>query len=86
MGLGRLIVLLSMVCALGACGGPKILAGDSDTVSITAEPWDDVEVVATRYCQGFGKQAQALGNGPLGPDTTKRLYDYNCVAPVEPAN
>lgn len=42
--------------------------------------------VATRYCQGFGKQAQALGNGPLGPDATRRLYDYDCVAPAEPAN
>lgn len=77
------VVLLSLLGVLAACGGPKILAGDSETVSITAEPLDDVDAVATGYCQRFGKRAEALGNRAVGPDTTERLYDYNCVAPAE---
>ena len=78
--------LLSLLGALAACGGPKVLAGDSETVSITAGPLDDVGSVAASYCQRFDKQAEALGDRPLGPDTTQRLYDYNCIAPTEPAN
>jgi len=80
------VVLLSLLGALAACGGPRILAGDSETVSITAEPLDDVDAVATGYCKRFGKQAEALGDRAVGPDTTERLYDYNCVAPAETEN
>jgi len=90
MRLGRIVVVFSLAGALAgvlaACGGPKILAGDSDTVSITGAPWDDVPTAAADYCQGFGKTAEALGDRPLGPDTTERLYDYNCVVPGEPEN
>ena len=79
-------VLLALAWALAACGGPKVLAGDGETVSITAGPLDDVDAIATAYCRRFGKHAVAIGDGPLGPDTTERLYDYNCVAPAAPAD
>lgn len=86
MRLVHRVILLSLSGALAACGGPKILAGDSETVSITAEPVDDVDAVASRYCERFGKQAEAVGDRAVGADTTERLYDYNCVAPGATAN
>lgn len=82
---GRTMIVFSLAGALAgvlaACGGPKILAGDSDTVSITGAPWDDVAAAAAEYCRGYGKTAEPLGDRPLGPETTERLYDYNCVTP-----
>jgi hypothetical protein len=84
MGLARFIFLVSMVGALAACSGPQILAGDNYTVSITAGPLDDVSGLAARYCQKYSKRAVPIGNKPLGPSTTRRLYVYDCASPIEP--
>ena len=81
----RFKILLLVVFALGACGGgPEVIGGGENTVSIRAGPLANVSGFAERYCQDYGKRAVALGDKPLGPSTTKRLYAYNCVNPADP--
>ncbi len=82
MRLARLKMSILVVCTLAACGGgPEVIGGSEDTVSIKAGPLANVRGFAERYCQGYDKRAVAMGNRPLGPSTTKRLYAYNCVSP-----
>lgn len=79
------ILLLLVVFAVSACAvRTQIVGGSEDAVSVSAEPWTNVDRFAERYCQGYGKRAEFLGDKPLGPSTTKRLYAYNCVSPAEP--
>lgn len=78
----RLMSALLAAVALAACGGPKVIGGDSETVSIEAGPLSDADAAATDYCRRYGKSAVLLGDGPLGPSTVERLYDYNCVSPA----
>jgi hypothetical protein len=85
MRLVRLKVLFLVVSALGACGGgPQVIGGGASTVSIQAGSLANVSGYAERYCQSYGKRAVALGDIPLGPSTTKRLYAYDCVSPAKP--
>ena len=85
MLVNRTAFLLLAVLALGACsGGPQVIAGSENTVSIKAGPLANVGGFAERYCQGYGKRAVALGDKPLGPSTTKRLYVYDCASPADP--
>ena len=81
----RSTILLFAVFTLGACGGgPQVIGGSEDTVSIKAGPLARVSGFAERYCQAYGKRAVALGDKALGPSTTKRLYVYNCTSPANP--
>jgi hypothetical protein len=85
MRLIRFHIPLLVVFALNACvGGPEVIGGGESTVSIAAGPLANVSGIARRYCQGYGKRAVALGDKPLGPSTTRRLYAYNCVSPADP--
>jgi hypothetical protein len=87
MRLLRLTVPLWVVCALSvlsACSGPEVIGGGRDSVSIAAGPLTDVDGIAKRYCQRYGKRAAFLGDGPVGPSTVKRLYGYDCVSPADP--
>ena len=85
MRLARLSILLLVVSALGACApGPQVIAGSEHSVSIKAGSFANVSGFAERYCQGYGKRAMALGDKPLGPKSTKRLYVYDCVNPADP--
>ena len=85
MRLARLIILPLVISALGACGGgPQVIGGSANTVSIEAGPLANVSGFAEKYCQGYGKRAMALGDKPLGPSTIKRLYYYDCVGPADP--
>lgn len=80
-----LILLLLVAFAISACAvRPQIVGGSEDAVSISAGPLANVDGFAARYCRGYGKRAEFLGNKPLGPSTTKRLYAYNCVSPADP--
>lgn len=78
------MILVGLAVALWGCSGARIIAGDQDTLSITASPFAGPDAVAERYCRGYGKRAVALGSRPLGPSTTTRLYAYNCVEPANP--
>ena len=81
----RFKMLLLVVSALSACGGgPEIVGGSEDLVSIKAGPLDNVSGLARRHCQRYGKRAVPVGNKAVGPSTTKRLYAYNCVSPADP--
>ncbi len=83
----RLAWPFALALTLAACtAGPKVVAGDENTVSIEAVPLADPAGFAEDYCQRFGKRAVAIGDIPLGPDTPTRLYDYNCVALEAPQN
>jgi len=74
-----------VVFTLGACAkGPEIVGGGENTVSIAAGPLVNVSGMANRHCRQYGKSAVYLGNKPLGPSTTRRLYAYNCVVPADP--
>ncbi len=87
MRLVRLMVLFLVFATLGACGGgPHVIAGGENAVSIKAGPLANVSGFAEKYCQGYGKRAVALGDMSLGPSTTKRLYAYDCVNPADPHN
>ena len=67
------ILLLLVVLAASACAArTKIIGGSEDAVSISAEPWSNVDGFAARYCRRYGKRAEYLGDKPLGPSTTKR--------------
>lgn len=79
------ILLLLVVFAASACAfRTQIVGGSEDAVSISAEPWANADGSAARYCREYGKRAVFLGDKPLGPSTTKRLYAYNCVGPADP--
>ena len=76
----RLALLLFLLSPLSACGGgPEILAGGENTVSIVAGPLSNVDALAQNYCRRYRKRAVLIGAGPLGPSTVKRLYAYDCV-------
>jgi len=79
----RIALLAVLACA--GCGiQPQLVAGSEDTVSFSAGPLANVSGYAQRYCRRYGKRAVFLGDRPLGPSTTKRLYGYNCIGPAEP--
>lgn len=80
---GRLTVLLSLACALTACG-PQILGGDQNTISVIAGPLGGASAVAARHCRKFDKRAVAVGSRQVGPSTPKRLYIYDCISLAEP--
>ena len=83
--MAHLKILFLVVSALAACGGgPQVIGGSENTVSIKAGRLANVSGFAERYCRGYGKRAVALGDRSLGPSTTKRLYAYNCVSPADP--
>ena len=80
MRTSRLALLLISLSPLSACGGgPEILAGGENTVSIVAGPLSNVDALAQNYCRRYRKRAVLIGAGPLGPSTVKRLYAYDCV-------
>lgn len=83
MRLLRLSVPLWIVLALNACS-PEVIGGGPDAVSIAAGPLTDVQGIAQKYCARYGKRAELLGDGPVGPSTVKRLYGYDCVSPADP--
>lgn len=81
----RARILLLMGLAMAGCGvQPQLVAGSEDTVSFSAGPLANVNGYAQRYCRRYGKRAVFLGDRPLGPSTTKRLYGYNCISPADP--
>ena len=81
------VAALLTAVGLAACGGgPEIVGGGEYTVSIKAGGLANVRGLAQKHCQGYGKEAVALGDKSLGPNTTKRLYAYDCVSPVNPHN
>lgn len=84
MRLTRAQLFIPLALALAACAsGPKVVAGDQDTVTVEADPLDDVAGFADSYCQRYGKHAKAMGDISVGPSTAKRLYDFNCVGSAE---
>ncbi len=80
MRTSRLALLLISLSPLSACGGgPEILAGGENTVSIVAGPLSNVDALAQNYCRRYRKRAVLVGARYLGPSTVKRLYAYDCV-------
>ena len=80
MRTSRLVLLLISLSPLSACGGgPKVIGGGENTVSIVAGPLTNVDALAQNYCKRYRKRAVSIGVGPLGPSTVKRLYAYDCV-------
>ena len=78
-------MLILAVLAVGGCGiQPQLVAGSEDTVSFSAGPLANVNGYAQRYCRRYGKSAVFLGDRPLGPSTTQRLYAFNCISPADP--
>ena len=70
-----LILLASSSCTVG----PEIVAGGESAVSIKAGPLANADRLADRHCRRYDKYAEFIGSQPLGPQSTKRLYAYNCV-------
>ena len=79
----RILFLAALLVA--GCGvQPKLVAGSEDSVSFSAGPLANVNGYAKRYCRRYGKNAVYIGDRPLGPSTTERLYGFNCIGPADP--
>ena len=83
MGRGA-AVLLATLLALAACAPkpfskPEVIEGGDKTVSIKAGQWSNVDGVANRYCEGYGKRAVARGRTRVSGTDLTNLYIYDCV-------
>ena len=70
--------------ALAACArplsSPEVIGGGDRTVSIKAGQWSNVDAVATRHCENYGRRAIARGRTRLSGTELTYIYNYDCVA------
>ena len=56
-----------------------MVAGSESAVTIKAGPLANADRLAEKHCQQHDKNAELVGRQPLGPQSGRHLYAYNCV-------
>ncbi len=69
--------------ALAACAKPmskpEVIGGGDKTVTIQAGQWSNVDAVANRHCESYGRRAVLRGRTRLSGTEMSNLYNYDCV-------